>query len=226
MFPCQPSCEVPGGWLLRMEVTVSPCSTVLGATGVTLPCHSALLRFPAGLPYFPLATIHCPSPLLAIYDLPPTVTPGEQPSPWGGGQGQMLVVAAGEQDVLPAWGLLLASHGVLVINEQVPQERSYPSSGYRNPQTEAPGDSPFSSTSPHTVFILHQRAGAVKDLSVLASCSSPAWLPRLQGLAPSLGKSLGLHTHWLLCLLGPATGQYCSQSRESKLHFQCHVQFP
>ena len=29
--------------------------------------------------------------------------------------------------------------------------------------------------------------------------SSPAWLPRLQGWAPSLGKSLGLHTHWPLC---------------------------
>lgn len=84
MFPCQPSCEVLGGWLVRMEVTVSPCSTVLGATAVTLSCHSALLRFPAGLPYFPLATIHCPSPLLAVYDLPPTVTPGKQPSPCGG----------------------------------------------------------------------------------------------------------------------------------------------
>lgn len=42
---------------------------------------------------------------LALYDPPPVVTPGKQPSP-GGGQGQVLIVAAGEQDVLPAWGLL------------------------------------------------------------------------------------------------------------------------
>lgn len=48
-----------------------------------------------------------PVPPLAVYDLPPVVTPGEQPSPCGG-QGEVLVVAAGEQNVLPAWGLLLA----------------------------------------------------------------------------------------------------------------------
>lgn len=42
---------------------------------------------------------------LAVNDPPPVVTPGKQPSP-GRGQGQVLIVAAGEQDVLPAWGLL------------------------------------------------------------------------------------------------------------------------
>lgn len=44
---------------------------------------------------------------LALYDPPPVVTPGKQPSP-GGGQDQVLIVAAGEQDVLPAWGLFQA----------------------------------------------------------------------------------------------------------------------
>lgn len=34
----------------------------------------------------------------------------------------MLIVAAGEQDVLPAWGLLQALDGVIVINEQVPHD--------------------------------------------------------------------------------------------------------
>lgn len=47
---------------------------------------------------------------LAVYNLPPVVAPGAQPSPRRG-QGQVLVVAAGEQDVLPAGGLLLAWTG-------------------------------------------------------------------------------------------------------------------
>lgn len=108
-FPCQPSLEVPGGWPVRVEVTVSPCSPVLGSP-LRRRLVTQLCWVLAGLPSLSSATVHslCPSGSpFAVYDLPPVVAPGEQPSPCRG-QGQVLVVAAGEQDVFPAWDLLLA----------------------------------------------------------------------------------------------------------------------
>lgn len=113
MLPCQLSWEVPGGWH--------------GAGGGhchDAACHSVLPRFLlACLPFLKLlsaarvlslllwqpqaGSVALHGSPLAVYNLLPVVTPGEQPSPcWG--QDQVLVVAAGEQDVLPAWGLLLA----------------------------------------------------------------------------------------------------------------------
>ncbi|KAF3815812.1 hypothetical protein GH733_016246 [Mirounga leonina] len=56
--------------------------------------------FAVSTPALLQSTIHCPGPLLVAYDFPPTVTPGEQPSPCGG-QGQMLVVAAVVKNALP-----------------------------------------------------------------------------------------------------------------------------
>lgn len=125
MLPCQPSQEGLGGWPVRAQRL--PClpapqcwGSPPGCRPVTWLCWVSLL---ACLPFLQLLSaamvprlflqqpqaclvlLHsCP---LAVYDLPPVVTPGEQPSPCRG-QDQVLVVAAGEQDVLPAWGLLLA----------------------------------------------------------------------------------------------------------------------
>lgn len=58
LFPCQPSLELPGGWPGRAEII----SLVPEATATRMPCHSAVLGFPAGLPSLPSATVHGPGP--------------------------------------------------------------------------------------------------------------------------------------------------------------------
>lgn len=74
-----------------------------------------------------LSFLQLPStvPLLAVYDLPPTVTPAEQLSPCEG-VGPDPGMAAGEQDVLPDWGLrhvsLLVLNDVFVTNNQVHED--------------------------------------------------------------------------------------------------------
>lgn len=50
--------------------------------------------------------------------------------------------------------------------------------------------------------------------------SSPAWLPRLQEWAPSLGKSLGLHTHWPLCPERHSVSVLASASSKGCQRFQ------
>ena len=88
----------------------------LSLSSARVPCWSAFPSFSYCPQPWPLAlflgqpqagSVPLQGSPLAVYNLLPVVPPGEQPSPWGG-QGQVLVVAAGEQDVLPAWGLLLA----------------------------------------------------------------------------------------------------------------------
>ena len=91
----------------------------LGVTASRLHGDSVLPGFPARLPRpTPASLLGKPQAVgvrrqgspLAVYNLPPVVAPGAQPSPRRG-QGQVLVVAAGEQDVLPAGGLLVAWAG-------------------------------------------------------------------------------------------------------------------
>lgn len=124
--------------------------------------HSAkslsLLGSPVFLPSFPSATIHCGCPLACswrnskpfqccyevihlLYNLPPVISPRKQPYPCRG-QDQVLIAAAGEQDVPQVWGLLAS---VFLSSEiRSPKTSSYSSMGITHLTTWSSGAS-----SPH-----------------------------------------------------------------------------
>ena len=127
-------------------------------------------------------------------------------------------MVAGEQDVLPAWGLLLASDSVFVFSDQVPQHHHYHDNSLHKLRPQVIVHPAGLLT--HIVFILHWRAGADEDHNVL-----PGFHLCMAAKAPGIGSKSKKkpRASYTLATLSARSGNragYCSlqaapSSRES-----------
>lgn len=146
-----------------------------------------------------------PPPSLAVYDLPPGVIPGvasgAQLSPKGG----------------RCWWWQQANKMCPQLGISSRPQMVFWSSTSRSPKPtilclirimHSMNSRWFSThTACGTSCLQGSSEGRCTPRLLCPACrSSPRWLPGLQGLAPSLGRSLGPQTHWPLCPLSPAAG--------------------